>query len=233
MRDPGGVSFAGGNDRERAFRTAAHHSRVVRLFRRAIPAALLVALVVVVANTYFKPLQILAKLPIDRFVLTGSKINMEAPHIAGFTRDNRPYDLTARTAAQDLTNPGVLELSDVLAHVTLQDRSLMELRAKNGVYDTKADTMVLKTKIVLTTSTGYTVHLDEAKLDNKAGRIISSKPVAVTMTNGTIDAKGLEVLENGDLIQFTNGVETHLVPQQAAGTANAAPAAKPEPIARQ
>jgi lipopolysaccharide export system protein LptC len=205
---------------------------LVRLSRRAIPAALLVALVGVGANAYFKPLAILAKLPIDHLVLTGSKINMEAPHIGGFTRDGRPYNLTARTAAQDLTNPGVLELSDVIAHMTLQDRSLMELRAENGIYDTKADIMLLKTNIVITTSTGYTVHLEEARIDNKAGRIVSNRPVAVTMSNGTVDAKGLEVLENGDLMRFTNGVETHLVPQSPAGTANAAPAAKPEPIAR-
>jgi lipopolysaccharide export system protein LptC len=224
MHDPGGVSFAGGANRERAFGRAARHSRLVRICRRAIPVALLLVLGGVVANAYLKPLQILAKLPLDRFVLSGSKINMEAPHIAGFTRDNRPYDLTARTAAQDIANPGVLELSDVLAHITLQDHSLMEVRAKNGVYDTKADVMELKTNVVLTTSNGYIVHLDEAKVDNKAGRVISDHPVAVTMTNGTIDARALEVVENGDLIRFTNGVETHMVPQSAAGTTNAAPA---------
>ena len=224
MHDPSGASFVGGSDRERVFRAAARHSRMVRLFRRAIPVALVVVLIGVVANAYFKPLRILAKLPIDKLVLSGSKINMEAPHIAGFTRDGRPYNLTARTAAQDLTNPGVLELSDVLAHVTLQDRSKMELRAKDGVYDTKADIMMLKTNVVITTSNGYTVHLDQAKIDNKAGRIVSDHPVAVQMTNGTIDAKGLEVIEGGDLIRFTNGVETHMVPQSAAGTTNAAPA---------
>jgi lipopolysaccharide export system protein LptC len=232
MRDPGGVSFTAANDRARVFRMAARHSRLVRLLRRAIPIALVVVLVGVVANAYFKPLQILAKLPVDRVVLSGSKINMEAPHIAGFTRDGRPYDLTARTAAQDLTNPGVLELSDVLAHVALQDRSSMELRAKNGVYDTKSDLMELKTNIVITTSTGYVVHLDKAKIDNKAGRIVSDQPVAVTMTNGTVDAKGLEVVEGGDVIRFTNGVESHFVPQSSAGNENAAPAVKSEAVTR-
>lgn len=233
MRDPGGVSFAEEGNRDRAFRTAARHSRLVRFCRRSIPAGLLLVLILVVANAYLKPLQILAKLPIDRFVLNGSKINMEAPHIAGFTRDGRPYDLTARSAAQDLTNMGVLELSDVLAHVTMQDRSQMELHAKNGVYDTKSDLMELKTDIVITTSNGYTVYLDQAKVDQKAGRIVSDRPVTVKMTTGTIDAKGLEVTENGDVIRFTNGVETHMVPQSSSGSANGAPAAKLEPIARQ
>ena len=227
MRDPGGVSFAGGNDRARVFRTAARHSRHVRFFRRAIPVTLVGVLVAIAAGAYFQPLRLLAKLPIDprHLVLSGSKINMEAPRIGGFTRDGRPYDLTARSAAQDLTNPGVLELTDILAHVTMQDHSALELRAATGVYDTKADVMDLKTNVVIITSTGYTVHMEEAKVDNKAGRVMSSRPVSVKMTTGTVDANGLEVVDNGDLIRFTGGVETHLVSQQGPGSANSAPAA--------
>jgi lipopolysaccharide export system protein LptC len=227
MRDPGRVSFAGGSDRERAFRIAARHSRHVRFFRGAIPVTLIGVLVALAAFAYLQPLRLLAKLPIDprHLVLSGSKINMEAPRIGGFTRDGRPYDLTARSAAQDLTNPGVLELTEILAHVTMQDHSKLELSAASGIYDTKADVMDLKTNVVIITSTGYTVHMDEAKVDNKAGRVMSNHPVTVKMTTGTVDANGLEVVDNGDLIRFTGGVETHLVPQQGPGSANAAPAA--------
>ena len=223
MRDTGGVSFAGGNDRERAFRVAMRHSRVVRFFRRAIPVTLLGILGAIAATAYFQPLRILANLPIDpaHLVLSGSKINMEAPRIAGFTRDNRPYDLTANSAAQDLTNPGVLELTDIVAHVAMQDRSSLELRARNGVYDTKADQMELKTNVVITTSTGYVVRLEQARVDNKAGRVTSNRPVTVTMATGTVNANGLEVVEGGDLIRFTGGVETNLVPQHAPATAPA------------
>jgi lipopolysaccharide export system protein LptC len=219
MRDPGGASFGRGDDRAGAFRAARRHSRYVRFFRRAIPVMLLAILGGVAAAAYFQPI-ILANLPLDpaHLVLSGSKINMESPRIGGFTRDGRPYDLTARTAAQDLATPGVLELTDVVAHVTMQDRGTLELHAATGVYDTKAEIMDLKTNIVLITSTGYTVHLDEARIDNKAGRISSNHPVAVTMSTGTVDANGLEVLEGGDLIRFTNGVETHLVPQKASAT---------------
>jgi lipopolysaccharide export system protein LptC len=234
MRDPGGVSFAGGTDRERAFRVAARHSRVVRFFRRAIPVTLVGVLAAIAAAAYFQPLRLLSKLPIDpgHLVLSGSKINMEAPRIGGFTRDGRPYDLTARSAAQDLTNPGVLELTDIQAHVTMQDHSTLELRAASGIYDTKSDLMDLKTNVVIITSSGYTVHMDEAKVDNKAGRVTSNRPVSVKMTTGTVDANGLEVVNNGDLIRFTGGVETHLVPQQGP-SADAAPTANPAPATRQ
>lgn len=85
MRDPGGVPFAGGSDRERAFRIAARHSRFVRFFRRAIPVTLVGVLLAIAAAAYFQPLRMLSKLPIDagHVVLSGSRVIMEAPRIGG------------------------------------------------------------------------------------------------------------------------------------------------------
>src|SRR5437764_13667102 len=160
MHDMADVSFVGGgNDRERAFRTAMRHSRVVRFYRRAIPVGLIAIMAIIAAAAYFQPLKILSKLSVDpaRVMLSGTKINMEAPKLGGFTRDGRPYELTARAAAQDLGNPGVLDLKDVHAHVEMLDKSVVEIVAASGTYDTKADMMWLKKDITVTSSTGYAV----------------------------------------------------------------------------
>ena len=58
----------------------------------------------------------LARLPIgaDAVLLSGTKIVMRQPRLTGYTKDERPYTVTARTAAKDLANPDVLEsLPDV------------------------------------------------------------------------------------------------------------------------
>jgi lipopolysaccharide export system protein LptC len=231
MRDTAGIPYVGGgSDRERVFRAATRHSRMVRFFRRAIPVSLIVILLSIAAAAYFQPLRMIYKLPLDagRLVVSGTKITMEAPHLAGFTRDGRPYDLTARAAAQDITNPGVLELKDVRAHVAMQDQAVIELRAAAGLYDTKADAIVLKTDVTLTSTAGYTVRLNEAKVDIKTNKIVSEMPVEVTLSNGTINANRLEVSDNGDTMRFENGVEVYLVPQTAAGTTDTTtPAAGP------
>ena len=228
MHDMAGVPFMDeGNDRERVFRAATRHSRVVRFFRRAIPVSLIAIMVTIAAAAYFQPLRMLSKLPVDpgKLVVSGTKITMEAPRLGGFTRDGRPYDLTARAAAQDLTNPGLLELKDVRAHVAMQDHTTVELSAATGVYDTKGDMMVLRHEVVVTSSAGYTVRLDEAKVDIKTNRIVSDKPVEVTLSNGTIKANRMEVSDNGDLLRFDNEVDVYLVPQSApAAPAEAAPA---------
>jgi len=229
MHDMADVSFVdGGNDRERAFRTAMRHSRVVRFYRRAIPVGLIAIMAIIASAAYFQPLKMLTKLPVDpaRVVLSGTKINMEAPKLGGFTRDGRPYQLTARAAAQDLTNPGVLELKDVRARLTMQDQNTVEVVAATGVYDTKGDTMVLKTDVVVTSSAGYSVHMNEAQIDVKTNRMVSDKSVEVTLSNGTIKSKRMDVSENGDLMRFTGDVDVYLVPQSAsAAPAEATPSA--------
>ncbi len=216
------MRFEAASDRERLFRAAARHSRFVRFCRRAIPVTLVLVVGTVAGLAYFKPLHLL-KLPIDpaKLVLSGTKITMEAPRLGGFTRDGRPYDLTARAAAQDLTNPGVLELSDLHARVQMQDKSTIEMQATTGRYDTTADMLMLKTDIVLTSSTGYSAKLREAAVDIKKNTIVSDQPVEGKMTNGTVNANHLDVSENGELIHFDKGVEMNVVPQSPAGTNSA------------
>jgi lipopolysaccharide export system protein LptC len=231
-----GVPFKG-NDRERIFRAATRHSRVVRFFRGAIPISLIAVLAFVAAVAYFQPLRMLSNLPIDpgRVVLSGTRITMEAPRLGGFTRDGRPYDLTARAAAQDLTNPGMLELKDVRAHVAMQDKTTIELSAATGTYDTKGDMMVLKTDVVVTSSAGYSARLNEAKVEIKTNRIVSDQPVEVKLSNGTVKSNRLEVSDNGDLMRFDGDVDVYLVPQAAssASTDSAAAAPSTGPAARQ
>src|SRR5262249_43058353 len=112
----------------------------------------------------------------------------------------------------------VLELKNVHAHIAMQDKSTIEVRADTGVYDTKQDVMLLKTNVTLVSSSGYTVRMQDAHVDNKSGRVVSEHPVEVTLTNGTINAHRIEVMDNGEMIRFGNGVETYLVPQTAPGT---------------
>ena len=144
-------------DSERAFRAARRHSRVVRILRVAVPIAVVLGVVVVFVITYFNPLRMLGKLPIDigDLVVSGTKITMEQPRLSGFTRDERAYELSADAAKQDLTKPDMIELRNIHAKVQMQDKSTMEMSAAAGIYDSKAETLKLDQNIVLTSTTGY------------------------------------------------------------------------------
>jgi lipopolysaccharide export system protein LptC len=197
-----------GRDSERAFRFAKRHSRLVRMLRIAIPTVVVLVLLVVVLASWLNPLRFLTDLPIDlsKLVVSGTKITMEAPRLAGYTRDQRAYELSARAAAQDITKPDLIELREIRAKLDMQDKSVMEMTAANGTYDAKSEMLTLGKNIVLSSSTGYEGRLSEAVIDIRKGNIVSEKPVEVKMLQGTLNANRLEVIDAGDVVRFEGGV---------------------------
>jgi lipopolysaccharide export system protein LptC len=219
----------GQSDRVRTFRRAMRHSRLVHLLRIAIPAVAVISAGVIGLGMWMKPLQILAGLPKDlTMVISGTKITMQQPRLAGFTQDSRPYELSAQAAAQDLTKPDMLELRQLRAKMEMQDKAVVELTAATGLYDTKSELLTLRQDVVLISSTGYQGYLSEAVIDIRAGKVVSEKPVHVKMLDGTLDGNRMEVTESGDLVRFDGGVKMMLnslggkPPGQAAADGKAA-----------
>ncbi|WP_217550880.1 LPS export ABC transporter periplasmic protein LptC, partial [Pantoea sp. GbtcB22] len=89
-----------------------------------------------------------------KLAVQGSKITMELPRIAGFTRDQRAYELNAESAVQDIAKPDLVELQNLRARMELQDKDVVLLTATSGTYNTKADKVLLRDKIVVTSQQG-------------------------------------------------------------------------------
>lgn len=216
---------------EARFALAARHSRLVRMLRVGVPAAVSVAMAVVVYFTFFNEFRV----PIDtgnlsgNLVVTGRKITMETPHLTGFTPDQRPYDLVAKTAIQDLTDPDHVELNTVRAKVLMQDGSTVTLDALKGLFDTKQQQIDLHKDIVLTTSTGYQAFLSQAHADMAKGTVSSDEHVDVKLTNGTLTADRLRIIDNGDIVRFEGNVVMNLVNLDASKPAPAQDEAAAEP----
>ena len=76
--------------------------------------AVCLAMAAIVSVSIFNPFRmLLPKLPVDigNLVVSGTKITMENPHLAGFSADRRPYELWAKAAIQDLNDPDHVELA--------------------------------------------------------------------------------------------------------------------------
>jgi lipopolysaccharide export system protein LptC len=204
-------------DADRAFRAARRHSRLVRILRITVPVTVVIGLIVVTLITYFNPLRMLAKLPIniDNLVVSGTKVTMEQPRLAGFTSDARAYELTADTAAQDMTRPDIVELRNIRAKVEMQDKTSMEMTAVSGIYDAKGETLKLDREILLRSSTGYQGRLSEALIDIRKGNVVSEHPVEVKLLQGTLNANRLDILDSGDLVRFHGGVVMDMMLNQS------------------
>lgn len=218
-------------NRERVFRRAIRHSRMVRTLRIAIPASVVIGAVVILLAMWIKPLGLIPGLPRDFTpVIKGTTITMQAPRLAGFTNDSRPYELSAAEASQDLLKPDMLELKKLRAKMEMQDKSVVELTAATGLYDTKTELLTLRQDVVLTASSGYQGFLSEAVVDIRSGKVISEKPVHVKLPDGTLDGNRLEITESGDVVKFDGGVKLLFnslggkTPGQAAAESQAAQA---------
>ncbi len=198
----------GGGGSDRAFRAARRHSRLVRVLRVAVPLAVVLGAAVVVLMTYFNPLRMLSKLPVDvgKMVISGTKITMQQPKLSGFTRDARAYEFTADAAAQDMTKPDIVELKHIRAKVQMQDKSTVLMSAATGIYDSKGDTIKLNRDIKLISTAGYSGALSEAMVDIRKGDVVSTHPVVLNLLQGTLNANGLHIINSGDLIRFEGGV---------------------------
>jgi lipopolysaccharide export system protein LptC len=214
------------------FAIAARHSRMVRVLRIAVPTVVFLAMAGVVAISIFNPFRALMKqLPIDmdNLVVSGSKITMESPHMSGFSPDQRPYELWAKTATQDLNDPDHVELKVLRAKILQEDRSTVTLDARTGRFDTKAQLLDLRKDIFLQSSTGYEARLSQALLDIGKGTVTSEEPVDVKLLNGTLTADRLRITEKGELVRFEGHVVMNLImdsPDPA--PASVEPASEPE-----
>ena len=158
---------------EARFAIAARHSRMVRVLRVAVPAAVALSLAAIIAISIFNPFRmLLPKLPLDvgNLVVSGTRITMESPHLSGYTPDRRPYEVWAKTATQDVTDPDHLELRTLRAKVRMEDQSIVTLDAKKGSMNTKDQLLDLHNDIFLQTSAGYEARLSQAFVDMAKGR---------------------------------------------------------------
>ena len=220
---------------EARFARAARHSRLVRVLRVAVPAVVGLVLAALVAIAVFNPFRVLSKLPLDmgNLVVSGTKITMESPHLSGFTPDKRPYEMWAKTATQDITDPDHVELHTLRAKVLMEDQTTVTMDARTGLFDTKTQILDLRKDIFLQSSTGYEARLTHALVDMAQGTVTSEQPVDVKLLNGTLTADRMKVTEKGDVVRFEDNVVMHLIMDHPLTTTPASeePAPPPPPVA--
>jgi lipopolysaccharide export system protein LptC len=219
---------------EARFARAARHSRMVRALRVAVPSAVILALAsIVMVQLFLNPyLRSQIKLPVDvgNVLVSGTKITMESPHLAGFSADQRPYELWAKAAIQDLTDPDHVELRTLRAKVMMEDTSTVTMDARTGYFDSKQQLLDLRKDIFLQSSTGYEARMSQAYVDINKGTVTSDEHVDVKLLNGTLTSDRLRIYNGGEIVRFEGNVVMNL-DKLGDDVAPAQPA--PEPVAPQ
>jgi lipopolysaccharide export system protein LptC len=216
---------------EARFAIAARHSRMVRALRVAVPTAVILSMAAIILTSIFNPFRLLLpKLPVDmdNLVVSGTKITMESPHMSGYTPDRRPYEVWAKTATQDVTDPDHVDLKTLRAKVLMEDQSTVTLDALNGLMDTKQQLLDLHKDIYLQTSAGYEAWLSQAFVDMGKGTVTSDEHVDVKWADGKLSADKLKITGGGEVVRFDGHVVMNIDKLPPPETEPAAP--EPEPV---
>lgn len=191
------------SDRTRAYAAAKRHSTRVRFLKFGIPAGALVAGGLMVAATFYNPLGQFGNLTVGGLSLNGTQITMENPRLTGFRKDARAYEVTAKTAQQDVRKPGLIDLKDMRARLTTDEAgSFARLVTNSGLFDSSKEKLELTDDVRITTSRGEEVMLKSASVDLKAGTVVSRQPVKIVTASGSIEAEGVQVSDNGRTVTF-------------------------------
>jgi lipopolysaccharide export system protein LptC len=216
---------------EARFAIAARHSRIVRILRVAVPAAVILSLATIILVSVFNPFRmLLPKLPLEmgNLVVSGTKITMESPHLAGYSTDRRPYEVWAKTATQDVTDPDHVDLKTLRGKVLMEDQSTVTLEAVNGLMDTKQQLLDLHKDIYLQTTSGYEAWMNQAFVDMGKGTVTSDEHVDVKWADGTLSADRMKITGGGEVVRFDGHVVMNIdkLPEGAPEQPAPAPAAR-------
>lgn len=196
---------------KRDYTRALKHSGRVRFFKLAIPVGAFLAVALVIAITFFNPFASYGGLTLGPVSVSGSRIVMDNPRLTGFQSESRPYVVTAREASQDVREPHLIDLVDLRANLTIDAAgAVARVEAATGRFDTQTELLEL-TKDVRVVSTGYKVDLHSARVDFQTGSVVSPEPVRVEFESGTIEADGMNIVDNGKVITFEGNVRSVLV----------------------
>ncbi len=220
--------------RTRAFNKAKRHSRWVRVAKIAIPLGSLIGIGAVGLVAYLDPFRKIENLTFGAVGVSGTNVTMEAPKLTGFKNDNRPYEVTASAATQDVRKPNFVELKDLRARIVTDDKgSVANLEASVGVLDTQKEQMNLRRDVKVRTDSGQQVLLRSAFVDFKSGTVVSNEPVTVLLgDNGEIQAEGLRVIDNGKQMSFKGRVRTTFQPAASSDSPDSASTGAPAPAAQ-
>ena len=146
--------------------------------------------------------------------VSGTKITMELPKITGVQQGGGPYEIRAKAGIQDITQPSIMNLQGVDATIGMADRTTTHVTSTDGTYDSHADTMSLSGNVKVANTSGYTLNLQTALVNFKAGAFTSHERLRVDLKGGEVMADDMTISNNGHMIAFLGNISSTFDPPE-------------------
>lgn len=204
-RGKGGMRFGTTQKAEALFHAAQRHSVRVRVLKTALPLAAIAVAAVFSWYTFLATPTATVKVDLNNGGESG-KLVMTSPHLNGYTKDNRPYSMTAAKASQDAKNSGSIALEGIQAQLPVGTNGIATVEAASGIYDNANGRLQLDKDFTVTTDEGLRAVMHSADINLKSGQITTDKPVDIRNGTTHILADTMQVKENGKVLIFENRV---------------------------
>ena len=193
------------------FKQAQRHSSLVGMLKKALPVVALGLVIWFVVMGVLNTKNV-GNITVKSTGISNGMLVMEAPKMSGFNRDNRPYDLSASRAKQDLKSPNIINMENLRATLPMQAKIFADIKAAIGVYNSDKEWLSLDQDIEINSQDGTRILLSTAEIDLSKGRLVSNTPVSVSTSNTNISADQVEVTDNGSVIVFKQRVRMTIQP---------------------
>ena len=154
------------------------------------------------------------------------------PKLTGTDGRGQPFTVTADGATQAPGKTRRMMFDNVVADVTMQDKSWVQVDAKSGILDGEAKTLDLTESINIFSDKGYECHTTSARYDFGLGLLKGENPISCQGPLGLISGQKFEGLRDPGIMRFTGGVTTTYYPTPREGTAKDAAETNPEGVAQ-
>jgi lipopolysaccharide export system protein LptC len=199
--------------RDAAFRRAVSHSRKVRVLKLALPVAAIVIAGSFAAYSYIS-VPGTVSFDVSESAYSDGKLVMANPKLEGFTKDNKPYRMSATRALQHADNSSVIDLEGIDARLPFSGENFATIGADHGVFNYDQRTLDISSPITVSTTDGMTATLQSAYVDMIQGLLNTDKPVSINLAGVSLSADAMRVTENGRVLVFESRVRLELKPDR-------------------
>jgi lipopolysaccharide export system protein LptC len=198
-------------EHERAFLSAARHSRNVAILRKVLPV-----MAVLVLATYFISTRLSVTVggvtaSVSGVEVSDGNLRMVNPTLKGVDKKNGAYVVSADYADQDMKNPKLVKLHAIKAELTTDQKSWSRMQAVRGLFDSESERLVMQDDIRVSTSSGVTGKLTHASLEMRKQTLRSHQRVAFDLPSGTVRANALTLNSADKTLLFRGKVRVRII----------------------
>lgn len=200
-----------GTSSANAYESAVRHSARVRRLKVALPLVAGAIALVFMAVSFVRAF-LPEEFQLETATIEDGKIVMQNPAIAGRNRQNISYSMKAQRALQDIANPDIIALENIHAEMPVNETVVATVDARSGIYDRGANTLDMNAPFTISMNNGVNADFQSAYLDVNAGEMETKRPVAISMSGGSIIAQTLRMTDKGHIVTFEGMVRVNIQP---------------------